>query len=138
MFTITLVMPNCCRYLILRSRSDCPLTNASAFGWMSVQGLNLVPSPAEKIIPCINHSSVHAKPVSVLPILAFLHMVFEFDLHFEFVSQMSCKCIGSIYASMLTTSTPKAYHKAFPATRDVIFNGDIDYVEYTMEKLSHF
>ena len=35
---------------MLRCISDFPFTIASAFGCVSVQGLNLVPKPAEKII----------------------------------------------------------------------------------------
>src|SRR5688500_3516390 len=46
-------IPNCCRYSIFRCNNDFPFTKASALGCKSVQGLNLVPSPAENIIACI-------------------------------------------------------------------------------------
>ncbi len=55
-FTITSLMPYCCRYSMFRCSKDLPFTKASAFGCLSVHGLNLVPSPAAKIIACITYS----------------------------------------------------------------------------------
>ena len=61
----------------------------------------------------------------------------QFDLYFEFVSQVSSQRIGGIHTPMLTTCAAKTYHQTFKITFDILFHGYVDNIKYTIQKILH-
>src|SRR5687768_16974085 len=89
---MTSFIPYCCRYSTFLCSKDFPFTGASALGCLSVQGLNLVPSPALKIMA---RPTAEGVLLSLLVIFIFntkksLPVCFITRFNFDFLSRHWC------------------------------------------------
>ena len=64
--------------------------------------------------------------------------MFQFNLHFEFIFQVSCQCICGIYASVLAPCTTEAHNQVAEAATDVFLNSNINNIKHAVQKNLHF